>query len=163
MTEPSFRQELQCIRETEHLQYIIAIIVWFQHWRQDQGCWPLFPACNFQVRALATVNIKMRVMSVVSQVDMSPGERQVLCVLTTLQYLAELGPKSPPPGHIAHSIQSIMRPLKQMEISFMPHAVLGYGTSVQSGTLIETDVSCADISSLPSSVCSAGDMPQPDD
>ena len=28
-TEPSFRQELQCIREAEHLQYIIRMIVWF--------------------------------------------------------------------------------------------------------------------------------------
>ena len=77
-----------------------------------------------------TVNIETRVMSIVSQVDMSLGERQVLHVLTTLQYLAEMGPKSPPPGHVVHSIQLIMRPLKQTEISFMPHAVLGYGTSV---------------------------------
>ena len=83
-------------------------------------------------------------------------------MLTTHQYLAEVGPKSPPQGHIEHSIQSIMRPLEQTEISFMPHAVLGYGTSVQSSTSIETDVSCADISSLPLSVCSAGDMLQPD-
>ena len=94
MTEPSFTQELQCIREAEHLQYIIVMIVWFQHWRQDQGWWPSLPACNFQVGALATGNIKMRVMSVVSQVDMSPGERQVFCVLTTLQYLAEVAQRA---------------------------------------------------------------------
>ena len=68
-------RELQCIRKAEHLQYIIAIIVWLQHWRQVQGWWPSLPVCNFQVRTLATVNIKMRVMSVVSQVDMSPGKR----------------------------------------------------------------------------------------
>ena len=105
----------------------------------------------------------MRVMSVVSQVDMSPRERQVLRMLTILQYLPQVGPRSPPPGHVAHSIQSIMRPLEQTEISFMPHAVLGYGTSVQSGTSIETDVSHVDILSLPSSICSAGDMAQPDD
>ena len=74
MTEPSFRQELQCIKEAEHLQYIIAMIVWSRHWRQDQGWWPLLPACNFQVGALTTVNIKMRVMLVVSQVDESQGE-----------------------------------------------------------------------------------------
>ena len=65
---------------------------------------------------------------------MTLGERQVLSVLTTLQYLAEVGLRSPPPGHIAHNVQSIMRPLEQTEISFMPHAVLGYGTSVQSST-----------------------------
>ena len=70
-------------------------------------------------------------MSVFLQVDMSPGERQVLRVLTALQYLAEVGPKSPPPGHIAYSIQWIMRPLEQMEISFMPHAMLGYGTLIE--------------------------------
>ena len=45
----------------------------------------------------------------------------------------------------------------------MPHAVLGYGTSVRSSTSIETDVLCVDVSLLPSSVCSAGDLPLPDD
>ena len=45
----------------------------------------------------------------------------------------------------------------------MPHAVLGYSTSIRSSTSIKTDVLCANVSSLPSSVCSAGDMPQPDD
>ena len=69
-------------------------------------------------------------MSVTSQIDMTLGERQVLQVLTTIQYLAEMGSKSPPPGHVAHSMQSIMRPLKQAEISFVPHAVLGYSTSI---------------------------------
>ena len=29
MTEPTFRQELQCIKEVDHLQYIVAMIVWF--------------------------------------------------------------------------------------------------------------------------------------
>ena len=29
MSEPSFRQELQCIKEVEHLRYIIAMIMWF--------------------------------------------------------------------------------------------------------------------------------------
>ena len=45
----------------------------------------------------------------------------------------------------------------------MPHAVLGYSTSVSLRTSIKTDVLCADVSLLPSNVCSAGDMPQPDD
>ena len=60
-------------------------------------------------------------------------------------------------------MQLIMRPLKQLDISFQPHAVLGYGTSVRLSTSIKTDVSCADILSLPSSICSAGDMLPPDD
>ena len=58
MVEPTFRQELQCIREVDHLQYIIAMIVWFRRWRQEQGWWPSLPACVFQVRALATVIIE---------------------------------------------------------------------------------------------------------
>ena len=45
----------------------------------------------------------------------------------------------------------------------MPHAVLGYGTSVRSSASIKTDVSCVDTSSLPSRICSAGDMPRHDD
>ena len=80
-----------------------------------------------------------------------------------LQYLAEISPKSPPPGHVAHSMQLIMRPLKKLGISSQPHAVLGYCTLTQSDILIETDVSYTDISSLPSSVCSAGDMLRPED
>ena len=92
--------------------------------------------------------------------EMTLEERQVLQVLTTLQYLAEVGLKSQPPGHIAQCIQSIMWPLQQAEISFMPHAVLGYAMLTQSrSTSVVTDISCADISSLPSIVGSAGDMP----
>ena len=130
MVEPSFKQELLCIREVEHLWYIIVMIVWLRCWKQDQGWWLMIPACSFQVGAATTVNIETRALSIIGQVDMSQGESQVLQVLTTLQYLAEVGPKSPPPGHITHSVQSIMRPLKQLEISFQPHTVLGYGTSV---------------------------------
>ena len=158
MVEPSFRQELQHIRESEHLQYIIVMIVRFRCQKQDQGWWPSICTCSFQVGATTTVNIETRVLSVIAQVNISQGESQVPYVLTTLQYLAEVGPKSVPPGHIVHSVQSIMRPLEQLEISFQPHAVLGYGTSVRSSTSIKTDVSCADISLLPSSLCSMGNM-----
>ena len=53
--------------------------------------------------------------------------------------------------------------MQQADISFMPHAVLGYASSTRSrSTLVETDVSLTDISSLPLSVCLAGDMPWPD-
>ena len=104
MAEPTFRQELQCIREVNHLWYIIAMIVWFRQWRQEQGWWPPLPACGFQVGALATAIIKTQVVSVTSVVKMTPGERQVLQVLTILQYLAKLGPKSPPLGHVSHSV-----------------------------------------------------------
>ena len=91
------------------------------------------------------------------------GEMQALRVLTTLQYLVEVSQKSPLTGQIAQSVQLIMQPLQQMDISFMPHAILGHAALTQSrGTLVETDISFADISSLPLSVCLAEDMPQPD-
>ena len=35
MVEPTFRQELQCKREVDHLRYIIAVLVWFCQWRQE--------------------------------------------------------------------------------------------------------------------------------
>ena len=44
IVEPTFRQELQCIREVNHLWYLIAMIVWFHRWRQEQGWWPSLPA-----------------------------------------------------------------------------------------------------------------------
>ena len=104
--------------------------------------------------------IKTRVISVIKETDMTLGEMQTLRVRTTLHYLAEVGPKSPPAGHIAQSVQSIMWPLQQADISFMSHAVLGYAVSTRlRGTSVETDVSFADISSLPSSLGSVGDMP----
>ena len=43
----------------------------------------------------------------------------------------------------------------------MPHTVLGYATLIRSrSTSVKMDILCADISSLPSSVGTAGDMPQ---
>ena len=53
MVEPTFRQDLQCITEVDYLRYIIAMIVWFHQWRQEQGLWPLLQACGFKVGALA--------------------------------------------------------------------------------------------------------------
>ena len=58
MVEPTFRQELQCIREVDHLQHIIAMIVWFHRQRQEQGLWPLLLACSLKVGALATAVIE---------------------------------------------------------------------------------------------------------
>ena len=58
MAEQTFRHELQCIREVDRLRYIIAVIVWFHQWRQEQGWWPPLPACSFQVGTLATAIIK---------------------------------------------------------------------------------------------------------
>ena len=53
MVEPTLRQELWCIGEIDHLQYIIAMIVWFCRCRQEHRSWPSLPTCGFQVGALA--------------------------------------------------------------------------------------------------------------
>ena len=58
------------------------------------------------------------------------GEIQALRVLTTLQYLVEVSPKSPPAEQITQSVQLIMWPLQQADILFMPHAILGYAASI---------------------------------
>ena len=156
MVEPTFRQELQCIRDVDHLRYIIAMQVWFHQWKQEYGSWPSLPACGFQFGALAMATMKTWVVSVTSEVKMTLGERQVLQVLTTLQYLAEMGPKSLPPSQCVRSI------MQQAGISFMSHAVLGYAMSIWSrSTSVKTDISCTNISLLPCSVGLAGDMLQP--
>ena len=82
--------------------------------------------------------------------------------LTSPPVLGLDGPKEPTSW--THSTQgAVHHEAPQTDISFMPHAVLRYSTSVQLSTSIKTDVSCANISSLPLRVCSAGDIPQPDD
>ena len=128
--EPTWRHELHCIREDNHVQYIVAMLMWFRRWKQDHGQWPLLPACNFKFGAMAT--IETQVVSIVKEAKMTwegGEEMQALRVLTTLQYLVEVGPKSPLAGQITQSVQLIMQPLQQAHISFMPHAVLQYAAS----------------------------------
>ena len=69
MMEPTFRQDLHCIREVDHLQYIIAMLVWFRQWRQEHRSWPSLPACGFQVSALAMATTKTRVVSITSEIE----------------------------------------------------------------------------------------------
>ena len=75
---------------------------------------------------MAMGTIETQVVSIVKEAEMTWGEMQSLRVLTTLQYLVEVGPKSPLDGQIAQGVQLIMWPLQQADISFMPHAMLGY-------------------------------------
>ena len=91
---------------------------------------------------------------------MSIGEMQALKMLIALQCLAEVGPRKPISGYMSQCIESLAHPLMAMGIGFTAHAVMA---SIPSGhssrsTSLETDVSTADISSLPSSVRSAGDL-----
>ena len=91
------------------------MLVWFHQWRQEHGSWLSLPVCDFQVRAMAIATIETRVISATTEIKMTLGEMQALRVLTTLHYLAEVGPKSPPAGQIAQSVQLIMWPLQQAE------------------------------------------------
>ena len=102
------------------------MLVWFHRWKQNYGQWPLLPTCDFQFGAMAMATIETRVISIIKEAEMTWEERQALRVLTTRQYLAEVSPKSPPAGQIAKSVQSIMQPLQQADILFMPHAISGY-------------------------------------
>ena len=56
-------------------------------------------------------------------------------------------------------VQWAMRSLQQVEITYPPQAILGYAEPDQSrGASVETDVSLTDVSLLPFSMASAGDM-----
>ena len=87
------------------------------------------------------------------------GEMQALKMLIALQCLAEAGPR-PALGYVCQCVKSIVHPMVAIGISFTTHAVLTSAPlicSSQSASL-ETDVSMADISSLPLSIGSAGDL-----
>ena len=71
---------------------------------------------------------------------------------------AKMDPKSPPPRHVVHSMQSIMGPSNKQRF---PSCLFLYWDIAPRS--IETDVLFANVSSLPLSICLAGDMPQPDD
>ena len=109
MVEPTFRQELQCIREVNHLWYIIAMIVWFCQWRQEQGWCPPLAACSFQVGALATAIIKTRVVSVTLVIKMTPGGETSLVGTDYSPVPGQSGPKKSTSGtccpqHVVHYV-----------------------------------------------------------
>ena len=81
---------------------------------------------DFQFGPQAKITIEGRVNSAIKGYNMTLGELQVLSILTTMQYLAEVGQKSPSPGQVAQCVQWAMQPLQQFEIAYPPQAVLGY-------------------------------------
>ena len=136
------------------------MLVWFHQWKQEHRLWPLLPACDVQFGALATATIQTSHFWHRRDQHDTGGEMQALRVLTTLQYLVEVGPKSLPAGQITQSVQSIMWPLQQADTSIhTPCCVRVCCIDSIQHVSVETDVSFADISSLPLSVGFAGDMP----
>ena len=83
MMEPTWRHEIQCIREDDHVRYIVGMLVWFHQWKQEHRLWPSLLSCDFQFGALATATIESRVVSVIKETDMTMGEMQALRVQTT--------------------------------------------------------------------------------
>ena len=103
--------------------------------------------------------VKATVNTVLRDTDMTLGELQILTVLTTMQYLALLGPKSPGPEQIAKCVQQAMQKLQQVKIFCPPQAVFGYvDLDWSRGPSVKTEVSTADVSSLHLSITSAGDL-----
>ena len=88
------------------------------------------------------------------------GKMQALKMLITLQCLAEAGPWKPISGYVSQCVESLVCPLMAMGIGFTAHAVMVSAPSGHSShsTSLEMDISTADISSLPSSIGSAGDL-----
>ena len=117
------------------------------------------PPYDFQFGPKTKTKIEGRVNSVIKDFDMTLGESQVLSVLTTMQYLAKVGPKSLGLGQVAQCVLWGMQPLQEMEIAYPPQAILGYTEpNCLRAASVKTDLSVTDMSSLPSSVALAGDL-----
>ena len=161
MMEPPWQTQLAKIKQDDDIQYITAMFVWFWHWKIRNGIWPSLPRCDFAHNQETIDTVNLCLAPTLAKMDLLLGELQALKVLTMLQCLAEIGPRKLVQGMISHCIESIIRQLMVLDISFSSQAVLGSTVLTQlRSTLLEMDVSLADIYSLPSSVGSTGDMHQ---
>ena len=139
--------------------YVTAMFVWFRRWRIRSGSWPSLPQSDFALDQETIDTVDLHLAPSLAKMHLSMGELQALKVLTMLQCLAKIGPQKPAQGMISHCVESIMRQLMVLDITFSSQAVLGSTVLTWSrSTSFEMDVSLADISSLPSSVGSAEDM-----
>ena len=103
--------------------------------------------------------VNSHLVPTLAKVKMLMGEMQALKALITLQCIAEVGPSRPTPGYVCQYMESIMHPLSAIGITFSVHLVLALAALSQSrSTSLKTDVSSANLSSLPSSVGLARDL-----
>ena len=159
MMEPPWQTKMASIKQDENIRYIAAMFVWFQCWKVRSGLWPSLPRYDFVLDQEISDAVDLHLAPTLAKLDLSLGELQALKVLTTLQCLAEMGPQKPALGYTCQCVELIMRHLTVLDIAFTPQAVLGAPVLTWSrSTSLEMDVSLADISSLPSSVGSTGDM-----
>ena len=161
MMETPWQTELAKIKQDDDVQYIADMFVWFRHWKIRNGTWPSMPWCDFALNRETIDTVDLLLAPILAKMNLSLGEWQALKVLAMFQCLAEIGPWKPAWGMISHCVESVMRQLMVLDISFSSQAVLGSTVSTQSrSTSLEMDVSLADISSLLLSVGSAGDVHQ---
>ena len=159
MGEPPWRMELVQIQKDEEVRYIATVFTWFRRWRIRRGVWPLLPQSEFNLSKEMRDRVDSCLALTLAKVEMSMGEMQALKVLITLQCITEAGNRKPAPGYICQCVESIMHPLSVISIAFSAHSVLALAASSQSrSTSLEMDISLADLSLLPSSVESAGDL-----
>ena len=159
--EPPWRMELAQIQKDEEVRYIATVFTWFQWWRIRSRAWPLLPQSEFNLSKEMRDRVDSCLTPPLAKVEMSMGEMQALKALITLQCIAEADPRRPTPRYVCQCIKSIMHPLSAIGITFSVHSVLALAASSRlRSTSLETDVSLANLSSLPSSVGSAGDLAQ---
>ena len=161
MCEPSWRMELAQIQKDEEVRYITAVFTWFQHWKIRRGVLPLLPRSEFNLSKEMRDRVDSCLAPTLVKVEMLMGEMQALKALIILQCIAEAGPQKPNPGYVCQCVESIMHPLSAIGIAFSAHSVLASAAlSRSSSTSLETDVSLANLSLLPSSVGLARDLAQ---
>ena len=93
MMEPPWQTEMASIKQDENIRYIAVMFVWFRHWKVRSGSWPSLPRCDFVLNQEISDTVDLRLTPTLAKLDMSLGELQALKVLTTLQCLAEMGPR----------------------------------------------------------------------
>ena len=160
MCEPPWCTELALIKQDEMVRYVAVMFMWFCCWQLARGSWPQLPLGELELGQEMKEEIDWHFAQALRYNVLAIGEMQALKMLITLQCLAEAGPQQPTPGYVSQCIESLICPLVAMGIGFTAHVVMA---SVPSGhsshsTSLETDVSTANISSLPSSVGSARDL-----
>ena len=124
MCEPPWRTELAQIQKDEEIRYITIVFTWFQQWRIRRGVWPLLPQSEFNLSKEMRDRVDSCLTPTLAMLEMLMAEMQALKILITLQCIAEVGPRKPTPGYICQCMESIMRPLSVIGITFSAHSVL---------------------------------------
>ena len=160
MCESPCQTELAQIQKDEEIHYIAAMFTWFHRWWIRKGSWPQLPQSEFNLSQEMKETVDLCFALMLGYNVMSICVMLALKALIRLQCLAEAGPRRPALEYVCHCVESIMHSMIAIGITFSARAVLASVALTQSNrsTSLETDVSLAEVSSLPSSIGSAGDL-----